>query len=96
MGHEPPEISAGAGADTDFGDWRADVELDARAAAVEVRHLDTPRTRIRVTGTAEARRRDFTRRENLPDPVEPGRTYRNVDVRRRVGGKLVVDEPASG
>jgi hypothetical protein len=88
---QPSEVFAVAGAEADYADWRADVEVDARVAADEVRYLEEPRTRIRVTGTPEPRRHEFTKRENLPAPVEPGQTYRNVRVRRRVGGRLAND-----
>jgi hypothetical protein len=90
-GRQPGEVFVVAGAEAEFADWRADVEVDARIAADEVRYLEKPRTRTRVTGTPEPRRHEFTKRENLPDPVEPGRTYRNVRVRRRVGGRLAND-----
>ncbi len=87
-GREAAHIFAVAGAEAEFADWRADVEVDARIAADEVRYLEKPQTRIRVTGTPKTRRHEFTKRENLPDRVEPGQTYRNVRVRRRVGGGL--------
>jgi hypothetical protein len=87
-GQEPTEISAAVGAEADFADWRADVEVEARATAEEISFLESPRTRIRVTGAPEARGYEFTKRENLPDTVEPGETYRDVRVRRRVGGRL--------
>jgi hypothetical protein len=90
-GHEPAEISAAVGAEADFADWRADVEVKAHATAEEISFLESPRTRIRVTGTPEARGYEFTKRENLPDTAEPGDTYRDVRVRRRVGGRLVED-----
>jgi hypothetical protein len=90
-GREPAEISAAVGAEAEFADWRADVEVNAHATAEEVTFLERPRTRTRVTGTPEARAYEFTKRENLPDPVEPGETYRDVRVRRRVGGRLVRD-----
>jgi hypothetical protein len=88
---EPAEISAAAEAEADFADRRADVEVDAHAKAEEIRYLERPRTRIRVTGTPEARAYEFAKKENLPDPVDPGQTYRDVRVRRRVGGRLAPD-----
>jgi len=88
---EPAEISAAAEAEADFADRRADVEVDAHAKAEEIRYLERPRTRIRVTGTPEARAYGFAKKENLPDPVDPGQTYRDVRVRRRVGGRLAPD-----
>jgi hypothetical protein len=41
-----------------------------------------------VTGD-DVRKDDFTRRENLPHDLEPGRTYRDVQVHRRMAGRLL-------
>lgn len=86
--HDEAEISAAAAADADFAESDADVAVTAHAAADEIRHLEEPRTRVRVTGTPGARAYDFAKRENLPEPVEPGETYRDVRIERRVGGRL--------
>ena len=52
---------------------RPDIEIAARAAARELRHNSEPRMRTKGEGGSE--------RERLPEPVEPGRTYRNIGIR---------------
>jgi hypothetical protein len=58
-----------------------DVEIGARARARRVRFTEVPDTEVRFRGDGESR----TTRENLPDEVEPGVTYRNVRVGWRAG-----------
>jgi hypothetical protein len=88
MSH-PRERSEGfarAASDAD-ADPSPDVAIEASAAADEVRHLEEPHVRLGTTGAGTERRDDRTRR-NLPDRVEPGRTYRDVRISRKLAARL--------
>lgn len=62
-----------------------DVVIRATATAREVRFNSRPRTSVRTLGCADTL--IVTERVNLPDPVEPGVTYRDV----RVGIEIRAD-----
>ncbi|HEX6037827.1 hypothetical protein, partial [Longimicrobium sp.] len=62
-----------------------DVLIRATATAREVRFNTQPRTSVRALGCADSV--IVTERVNLPDPVEPGVTYRDV----RVGIEIRAD-----
>lgn len=81
----PAHVVAGAGART--GASAADVELDARVAARELRADTRPRTRSRVFGP-DARQDEVSTRRNLPERLVPGRVERDIAVRRRVAARL--------
>jgi hypothetical protein len=68
-----------------------DVEIGARARARRLRFRSKPQTRVEFHGDTRVRREDRiedvelesdsrTERRNLPDEVEPGVTYRDVEV----------------
>lgn len=63
------------------------VIVRATATAREVRFGSQPRTSVRATGCAGVDPVRVTERVNLPDPVEPGVTYRDV----RVGVEIRAD-----
>jgi hypothetical protein len=73
-----------------------DVEIGARARARELRFHSRPQTHVELHGevTERGRRRQDvetasgSERENLPEKVEPGVTYRDVDVRWRATARL--------
>jgi hypothetical protein len=67
------------------GDSLPDVVIRATATAREVRFNNQPRTSVRTLGCADSL--VVTERVNLPDPVEPGVTYRDV----RVGVEIRAD-----
>ena len=67
------------------GDSLPDVVIRATATAREVRFNTQPRTAVRTLGCADSL--VVTERVNLPDPVEPGVTYRDV----RVGVEIRAD-----
>jgi hypothetical protein len=76
-----------------------DIEIGASARAKRLRFRDKPRTEVELHGEiAEPERGadiDMTsagERENLPDEVEPGVTYRDVSVRWRAAGRIEPDE----
>jgi len=73
-----------------------DMEIGARAHARELRFHSKPQTHVELHGevTERGRRRQDvetgsgSERENLPEEVEPGVTYRDVDVRWRATARL--------
>jgi hypothetical protein len=68
-----------------------DVEIAARARADEVRLECKPEVRVRAYSNAPASSESVSERENLPDELQPGVTYRNVSVRWRLAARL--DDP---
>lgn len=62
----------------------ADVEIEASASARELRVLERPRIELSVNG---GRQDDYAEREGLPRRLEPGRTYRDIRVTRRLAGR---------
>ena len=65
-----------------------DVEIAASARADEVRFECKPEVRVRAYSNAPATAESVSERENLPDEVQPGITYRNVSVRWRLAARL--------
>jgi len=73
-----------------------DVEIGARARARGLRFRSRPQTHVELHGevTERGRRREDvetasgSERENLPAEVEPGVTYRDVDIRWRATARL--------
>src|SRR5215216_6081021 len=78
-----------------------DVEIGAAARAKKLRFKRKPRVEVKTHGYAEVDSKlrgemdrvegegaSHTERENLPDEVEPGVTYRDVRVRWRAAAKL--------
>jgi hypothetical protein len=72
-------------------DREPDVEIAASARADEVRFECKPDVRVRAYANAPATAESVSERENLPDEVQPGITYRNVSVRWRLAARL--DDP---
>jgi hypothetical protein len=72
-------------------DREPDLEIAAAARADEVRFECKPEVRVRAYANAPATAESVSERENLPDEVEPGVTYRNVSVRWRLAARL--DDP---
>jgi hypothetical protein len=92
-GREPQaEVIGGAASETSIGESGPDVEIEASASADELRALERPRVELSVKGGDDVREEDSTRRENLPRRLEPGATYRDVRVYRRLAGRLVTSE----
>jgi hypothetical protein len=69
-------------------DGPPDVEIAAAIRANEVRFECTPEVSVIVWADSPALIVQESERENLPDEVEDGVTYRNIAVRWRVGAKL--------
>ncbi len=60
---------------------RPDVEMSASVKARELRFDAVPDTRVWVDGEPDITTSSGMERENLPEEVEPGVTYRDVRVR---------------
>jgi hypothetical protein len=72
-------------------DREPDVEIAASARADELRVECKPEVRVRAYSNAPATAQSVSDRENLPDEVQPGITYRDVSVRWRLAARL--DDP---
>jgi len=70
-------------------DEAADVEVFTSARARELRFEVVPEVKVWFEGEPGVRSSSRTERENLPDEVEPGVTYRDVEVRWRARAKVV-------
>jgi hypothetical protein len=57
-----------------------EIEAAATVKAKKLRFERVPETEVRFPGSDEERSGSHTERENLPDEVEPGVTYRDVKV----------------
>jgi hypothetical protein len=60
---------------------RPDVEMSASVKARELRFAVVPDTKVWVEGEPDVTSDSGKERENLPEEVEPGVTYRDVRVR---------------
>ena len=66
-----------------------DVEISARVKSRALRFEEVPETATRVWADREHESVSGTERENLPDQVESGVTYRRSRVRLRIAGRIV-------
>ncbi len=64
-----------------------DIEIGAVVKARKLRFKTVPETEVRAGGRP-AEGESHTERENLPEQVEPGVTYRDVTVRWRAAARL--------
>jgi hypothetical protein len=67
---------------------RPDVEVEAWVRAKRLRFERLPETEVSFEGDPDREEVSGSERENLPDEVEPGVTYRDVRVRWRAAAKL--------
>jgi hypothetical protein len=72
-----------------FDDEFADVELFTGVRARELRFGAVPETEVRFEGEPAERSSSRSERENLPEEVEPGVTYRDVKVRWQARSRIV-------
>lgn len=70
-----------------------DIEFTADVKANWLRFEEVPETEVRFTGHPERESASGTDRENLPDEVEPGVTYRDPKVRLRIASALARGDP---
>jgi hypothetical protein len=66
----------------------AEIEAGATVKAKKLRFESVPETEVRFPGSDEERSGSHTERENLPEEVEPGVTYRDVKVRWEAGAAV--------
>jgi hypothetical protein len=69
-------------------DGEPDVEISAAVRAKEVRFECKPNVEVSAHANSDAEAELVSERDNLPDEVEPGVTYRNVAVRWRLAARL--------
>jgi hypothetical protein len=67
----------------------ADVEAFTGVRARELRFGNAPETKVWFEGEPAERSSSRTERENLPEEVEPGVTYRDVKVRWQARSRIV-------
>jgi hypothetical protein len=70
---------------------KPDLLIVASVSAREVRFESEPRAEVRLNGCAALDTVIVTERTNLPDPVQPGVTYRDVRVGIEIRGWLNVE-----
>ena len=75
---------------------RPDIEMGARVKAKRLRFERVPETEVVFWGDPEPDSESGSERKNLPDEVEPGRTYEDVEVRWRTVAWIGRRRPAGG
>ncbi|TWG07839.1 hypothetical protein [Saccharopolyspora dendranthemae] len=63
---------------------RADVSFTSTARAEEITFLEAPESRVDFSGDTDERSTSGSERTNLPTPVAPGATYRDIEVNYRI------------
>jgi hypothetical protein len=66
-----------------------DVEIGASARARRLRFQRAPRTEVRFVSGPDVESESGSERENLPEEVEPGVTYRSAEVHWRAKSRIV-------
>ena len=69
-----------------------DISFGATVKAKEMRFGEVPETNVEFFGDPDHESGHGDRRENLPEKVEPNKTYRDVRVDYRLHSRLVYDE----
>lgn len=72
-----------------FADELPDVDVSMSVHARELRFEIVPETKVSFEGEPAVRSSSRTERENLPDEVEPGVTYRDIGVHWRARASIV-------
>jgi hypothetical protein len=70
-----------------------DVEIAAAIRADELRFECKPQVHVAAYSNSPASAESVSERENLPDVLEPGVTYRNFAVRWHVAARLTDPDP---
>jgi hypothetical protein len=68
---------------------KPDIEIGAVARAKKLRFKSKPKTHIEFHGEPKIESGSGSKRENLPDEVEPGVTYRDVHIRWGAAARIV-------
>ena len=66
----------------------ADISFVAEVTARELRFHDAPETRVEFSGSPGHESASGSNRRNLPQPVRPAVTYRDVQIDYRLAAKL--------
>ena len=74
------------------GDDEPDIEIGAVVRAKKLRFKSKPKTNVEFRGEPKIESGSGSKRENLPDEVEPGVTYRDVHIRWGAAAKLKTEE----
>jgi hypothetical protein len=69
-------------------DREPDVEISASVRAKELRFECKPEVKIGAFGQPAVSAESVSERENLPDELEPGETYRDFAVRWRLAARI--------
>lgn len=72
-----------------------DISFTAQVSAKSLRFDDEPDTRVEFTGSPGHESASGSDRVNLPEPVQPAVTYRNVQVDYRLAAKLICEDEAA-
>jgi hypothetical protein len=72
-----------------FDDEIPDVDVSISVRARELRFGIVPETKVSFEGEPAVRSSSRTERENLPDEVEPGVTYRDIGMRWQARARIV-------
>ena len=70
----------------------ADIDISASATLRKLRFNVVPPTRVRFDGCPDHLAESQTERENLPDRVREGVTYKDVTVRWRASARVVAEQ----
>ena len=81
---EVPEAGTAAAQPAEIDPDTADISLTATVRMREIRFDATPQVRVEFSGQPERLTEDTTVRTNLPDKVQPGMVYRNVEIRLKI------------
>jgi hypothetical protein len=84
---QPPAASEQAGAaqvTSTASDEALDLSITANVTARELRFEAVPTPKVEFTGKPARKTTWEAERENLPRPVEPGVTYRNIGIRLKI------------
>jgi hypothetical protein len=68
---------------------RPDVEIMTRVRARELRFAKVPEVKVSFEGEPAQESSSRVERENLPEEIEPGTTYRDIEVRWSAGARIV-------
>jgi hypothetical protein len=70
-----------------------DIDFTANVEARELHFDEVPETKVRFWGHPERASVWDTERKNLPEEVQQGVTYRDVNVRLRIASALIDADP---
>jgi hypothetical protein len=87
-----PETTAAGEIEGEVDPDTADISITATVRIRELRFDAEPRTHVEFSGQPERITQDTTERENLPDKVQPGVTYRDVVVRLTIASVFAETE----